>query len=223
MTEWYLGTMGFSYKDWVGPFYPADLPSREFLTYYSRIFHAAEIDSTFYGAPKPESVQRWSSQTPEGYRFCIKAPRLITHELGLVGAESLMAEFVQTVRLLGDKLGVILLQFPGSFPSDEFPVFRGFLSTLPPGARYAVELRHPSWHKQAERTADLLTEQGVDLRAQLQDWWERLQAHLPEVEAVYGFFNNDYAGFAPVTANRFKEIAGLPVEGFQPPGQLPLF
>lgn len=57
----YLGTMGFSYKDWIGVFYPQGLPVRDYLNYYSRIFNAAEIDSTFYGIPKEETVQRWAA------------------------------------------------------------------------------------------------------------------------------------------------------------------
>jgi uncharacterized protein YecE (DUF72 family) len=61
--EWYIGTMGFSYKDWVGVFYPEGLGAREYLTYYSRIFNAVEIDSSFYGTPRLSSIERWAART----------------------------------------------------------------------------------------------------------------------------------------------------------------
>ena len=81
MTNWYLGTMGFSYPDWAGTFYPDTLAQRNYLGHYSRFFNAVEIDSTFYGTPRLTTVKRWATSTPADFRFCPKTPRMITHEV----------------------------------------------------------------------------------------------------------------------------------------------
>ena len=263
MTEWYIGTMGFSYKDWSGPFYPPDLASRDFLSYYSRIFNAAEVDSTFYGTPRTEVVKRWSVITPEGFKFCAKTPRLITHDQALVSVSALMEEFLGVMRSLDEKLGAILIQFPPSFIAFHIDTLEAFLAELPVDLRFAVELRHPSWYTPWERTAEMLSRYGtcwaatqypglpwkiyptasflylrwigqhgsfqhhtherIDRTKDLQNWWELIRPVADSFEAVFGFTNNDYAGFAPGTANQFKRIAGLPVEEFSPPHQPALF
>jgi uncharacterized protein YecE (DUF72 family) len=263
MTDWWIGTMGFGYQDWRGGFYPQDLANRNYLTYYSRIFNAAEVDSTFYGTPRATTVHRWAAQTPPEFRFCLKTPRTITHELGLVNAQGLMAEFVQAARLLGPKLGAILLQFPPSFTAAQFDILAAFLGQLPDEASYAVEVRDPSWYEPQVGLDALLKETGVawasteypglpdrieltapyvyirwigqhgtfrrhtierlDRSLELQAWLSRFRAMEEQIEAVYGFFNNDYSGFAPATANRFKGMLGLPVEPLKPPEQPRLF
>ncbi|MCI0399498.1 MAG: DUF72 domain-containing protein [Chloroflexi bacterium] len=155
MVDWYLGTMGFSYKeDWSGVFYPEGLPQRDFLAYYSQFFNAVELDSTFYGTPRTEYVERWAAATPAEFKFCAKVPREITHDLRLANAADLMNTFVDTMRLLGDKLGAILVQLPPDFAFDQIHTLAVFLRHLPPDVRYAVEFRHPSWH--ATATGQLL-------------------------------------------------------------------
>lgn len=263
MIAYYIGTMGFSYKDWNGVFYPADTAQHRYLAYYSRIFNAAEIDSTFYGAPKPEVVEHWAAITPAGFKLCLKVPRVITHDLVLEGAQGLMDEFTGAARLLGEKLGVLLFQFPPSFESVHLARLDNFLAELPAGLRFAVEIRNPSWYAAHEETERVLARHGVawaatqypglpariyptasflyvrwigqhgkypehshervDRSAELEAWRQKIEANAPGKEAVYGFFNNDYAGFAPATANRFKSIAGLPVEPLTPPQQGKLF
>lgn len=261
--RYYLGTMGFSYKDWVGVFYPQGMAARDYLTYYSRVFNAAEVDSTFYGIPKVETVQRWSAVTPDDFQFSLKVPREITHDLSLTGAMGLMTEFVRTVRQLDTKLGVILLQFPPSFAFDRFSDLEAFLKELPAGNRYAVEVRHRSWHSAREQTEEMLKKyeicwastqypglprrlnttapfayvrwigrhgsfehhdhERIDRTGDLQGWRDLIRDAEPQLEALYGFMNNDYAGFAAGTVNRFKEIAGLPVIPLQPSQQGRLF
>lgn len=260
--------MGFSYKDWKGVFYPADMQERRYLVYYSRVFKSVEIDSTFYGTPNANSVRRWAAVTPQDFRFCLKVPRQITHEARLVGARDEFNRFVDTAALLGDKLGVILFQFPPSFGASRLSVLGDFLSDLPKGVRFAVEIRAQSWYTAKDETGDLalarvLEQFGVcwaateypglpgrihltsdflylrwigqhgtysdhdheriDLSENLHAWWQHIQVFLGRVDTLYGYFNNDYAGFAAGTANRFKRIAGLPFKTLKPPQQGTLF
>ena len=159
MVNWRLGTIGFSYKDWNTVFYPVGLQPRDYLAHYSQIFNAVELDSTFYGTPKPEYVERWALVTPPDFTFCVKAPREITHEMRLVGVDNALESFLSTMQLLGDKLGVVLFQLPPDFTFAQIHVLAVFLRNLPTHIRYAVEFRHPSWNTTAAK--QLLQNQSV--------------------------------------------------------------
>lgn len=160
MDKWHIGTMGFGYKAWQGAFYPDKLPKAGQLPYYAGVFNALEMDSTFYGTPRVAYVERWREATPDGFQFCPKAPRDITHDLRLSEAtEGFLHNFLDTMRLLGDKLGPIVFQFPPDFPVDERDNLAAFLPRLPRDFRYAVELRHRSWWSEA--TADLFRAYNV--------------------------------------------------------------
>src|SRR3954471_18230515 len=91
-TEWRLGGVGLACPEWVGGFYPEGMRSGDFLEYYAKHFDAVELDTTVYGVPPLERVERWAAATPDGFRFCAKTPRLVTHELGLDRAAGPMAE-----------------------------------------------------------------------------------------------------------------------------------
>lgn len=261
MINWYLGTMGFSYKDWSGPFYPTYIDSRDYLEYYSRIFNAVEIDSTFYGTPRPEVVARWAEVTPPEFTFCAKLPKTITHDHKLVGATDEFKGFLNSIQPLGEKLGVLLIQMPPSFTAHELPALTGFLESLPDVIRFALEVRHTSWY--TDETAVMLEKYGVawaateyeglprqiykttdwlylrfigkygrfrshesekwDVSKDL-DWWrDHILHNISGIKNVYGFFNNDYAGFGAGTCNRFKAVMDLPVTPFTPPQQKTLF
>lgn len=249
--------MGFSYKDWNGVFYPDGLQARDYLAHYSQYFDAVELDSTFYGIPRPEYVSRWASITPPHFSFSVKTPREITHDLRLVDAAEPMNQFLETMQLLDDKLGVILIQLPPDMTFANIRKLAVFLRDLPDGFRYAIEFRDSSWHSAA--TSQLLEKHGVcwastdyihlprtvyvttdfiyvrwigrhgryevkdhereDMTARLNWWWGDIQTRLNGARVIYGFFNNDYAGHAPATCNRFKEIVGLPAKPLQPPQQ----
>lgn len=140
-----LGTQGFSFDDWVGPFYPEGTPKREFLEHYATQFPTVEIDSTFYGSPRASVVDGWRERTPERFRFAAKFPKLITHEKKLDGAQGDAEAFVGTMQALGDKLALLTLQFAYDFTPDLFDRLDGFLSALPRGPRYAVEVRNRKW------------------------------------------------------------------------------
>ncbi len=161
MIDWRIGTMGFNYKQWVGPFYPDGLPARNHLAYYGERLNALEMDSTFYGSPTEKTVLRWASTTPPDFKICPKMPRQITHDLRLLKTEKLTAEFLSRMRLLDDKLGPILIQFPPDFTMADVGALVNFLPQLPSEMRFAIEFRHRSWDK--TETAVLLQASNICL------------------------------------------------------------
>jgi uncharacterized protein YecE (DUF72 family) len=139
------GTSGFSYKEWVGHFYPEKLPASGMLRYYAERFPTVEINNTFYRMPVESLLERWTQEVPGGFAFTLKAPQRITHLKRLKGVEADVAEFTRRAAVLGDKLGMLLFQLPPSLRKD-LSRLRDFLAALPPGRRVAVEFRHDSWH-----------------------------------------------------------------------------
>jgi uncharacterized protein YecE (DUF72 family) len=138
------GTSGFSYKEWLGHFYPEKLPASEMLHYYAERFSTVEINNTFYRMPAESMLAQWSEQVPDHFTFTLKAPRRITHELRLREVESHVAEFVRRAGALGNKLGVLLFQLPPYLKKD-LPRLRDFLYLVPANTRAAFEFRHASW------------------------------------------------------------------------------
>jgi uncharacterized protein YecE (DUF72 family) len=145
--ELWLGTQGFAFDEWVGPFYPAGTPKSGYLEAYAQHFATVEIDSTFYATPRASVVAGWRERTPSGFRFSAKFPKSITHDRKLEGAQAEAEGFVRTMQLLGDKLGVLTLQFAYDFTPDLAPRLDDFLGRLPNGPRYAVEVRNRGWLK----------------------------------------------------------------------------
>jgi uncharacterized protein YecE (DUF72 family) len=160
-TGLYLGTSGWSYADWEGTLYPEALPSASRLAEYVKRFATVEIDSTFYGTPRRSTVEKWREIVPEGFLFAAKVPQEVTHERNLVNTRSEAESFVHTMQALEDRLGPLLLQLPPSFTVEGMGVLEDFLSTLPQGPRYAVEVRHRSWL--GSDLPALLREHGVAL------------------------------------------------------------
>ena len=105
-----LGTQGWNYDAWVGPFYPPGTRSGEFLRIYTRAFDTVEVDSTFYAVPSAKTVRGWAERAPEGFTFALKMPQEITHERKLRDSDDILAEFMERARELGNKLGPILIQ-----------------------------------------------------------------------------------------------------------------
>src|SRR6266542_778271 len=105
MVDWRLGTIGFSYPEWKGTFYPAGLPAGQNLNYYSRIFNAVELNTTFYGAPSVEKTHRWAAGTVEDFCFSLKAPKRVTHELRLQNGGPDMRALAEAAAGLKEKMG----------------------------------------------------------------------------------------------------------------------
>lgn len=157
----WLGTQGFAFDDWVGPFYPPGTPKAAYLEAYAQHFATVEIDSTFYASPRASVVSGWHQRTPEGFRFSAKFPKSITHDRKLDSAQDDAGAFVHTMQLLGEKLGVLTLQFAYDFTPDLAPRLDAFLGRLPKGPRYAVEVRNRGWLK--PDLGEMLSGHGVAL------------------------------------------------------------
>jgi uncharacterized protein YecE (DUF72 family) len=143
-----IGTCAWSFDDWRGAFYPSDLPQAQWLEFYAKFFAAVEVDSTFHAAPPKNSVRRWVQMTPAGFRFTSKLPRQITHISKLQNCNAELNLFLRSIEPLGAKLGVILIQLPPYFtPKDGKLALRSFLGQLPKDFRFAIEFRHPGWHR----------------------------------------------------------------------------
>jgi uncharacterized protein YecE (DUF72 family) len=142
-TIW-VGTSGYNYPEWRGSFYPERLKAAEMLPYYAARFPTVEINYTFYRMPTERLLAGWAGQTPDLYKLTLKAPRRITHDSRLKGADPWTSGFCQTAAVLGDKLGALLFQLPPNLKKD-LALFDDFLATLPVRARAAFEFRHASW------------------------------------------------------------------------------
>ena len=136
-----IGTQGWNYAAWVGPFYPPGTRVSEFLPTYARAFRAVEVDSTFYAVPDARAVRAWTERTPPDFTFALKMPKEITHERRLRHADDLVRDFLDRARQLGPKLGPILLQMGPDFAPEELPAVEQFVPTLPGDLRFAIELR----------------------------------------------------------------------------------
>lgn len=147
----FVGTSGFAYKEWKPEFYPADLKAADMLAYYSQRFDSVEINNTFYRAPTEKLLKSWCEQTPETFRFTLKAPQKITHIRRLKDCEEELGYFLTVARALGDRLGCILFQCPPNLKRDDERLER-FLACLPGEPyRFAMEFRHASWSEDAVR------------------------------------------------------------------------
>ncbi len=156
----FVGTSGYSYKEWKGNFYPEDLPAKEMLAYYAQRLPAVEINNTFYRLPQPGMVENWKEQVPQSFRFSIKATQRITHIKRLKNCAEETKFLMETAALLGERLGVVLFQLPPNSRKDTERL-RDFLSCLPTNTRAAFEFRHESWFD--DETFQLLKDKNCSL------------------------------------------------------------
>ncbi|HEX5576565.1 MAG TPA: DUF72 domain-containing protein [Gemmatimonadales bacterium] len=140
----FVGTSGWSYKEWRGSFYPAKFPAHGMLSYYAERFRAVEVNNSFYRIPSERVLAGWAEQVPAHFRFVMKASRRITHNRRLRDDDGSLAYFLRAVNPLGGRLGPTLFQLPPTFQLD-LSRLRDFLERLPKRWPAAVEFRHPSW------------------------------------------------------------------------------
>lgn len=140
-----IGTSGWHYMHWRGPFYPSDLSAKQMLAWYMDRFDTVEINNSFYRLPAPGTFTAWRDATPDGFCFAVKGSRYITHRKKLHEPEAALERFIRPVELLGAKLGPILFQLPPRWACN-IDRLTAFLEMLPASHRYAFEFRDPSWH-----------------------------------------------------------------------------
>lgn len=228
----FVGTSGYSYKEWKGSFYPEKLPAKQMLRFYGEKFGAVEINSTFRGTPKANVLEAWAGAVPANFRFVLKAPQRITHFKRLKDADEPVAEFLAAARTLKDRLGPILFQLPPNFQKDAGRL-KAFLGLLPPPTRAAFEFRHASWFDEeiygllrdykaslciAEANGELevpfvSTADWGYVRLRLPDYGDKeLKAWAKRVRSqdwkdAFVFFKHEDEGKGPAFAQRFLDLA----------------
>ncbi len=146
MTNFYLGCAIWSYKEWVGNFYPPKSKPADFLSLYSRRFTTVEGNTTFYAIPSPETIQKWVGQTPTGFKFCPKFHRSITHQGLLSPRINEALSFLERMSGLGDRLGTSFIQLPPSYSFQYLEDLTEFLTGCSrSGLSLALEVRHLDW------------------------------------------------------------------------------
>jgi uncharacterized protein YecE (DUF72 family) len=156
----HVGTSGWQYRDWRGPFYPEGLPQRLWLEEYSRHFGTIELNNAFYRLPTREAFESWRERTPPGFVMAVKVSRYLTHIKRLRDPEEPVARLMGRATGLGDRLGPLLLQLPPTLRADA-ALLDTCLAQFPSSVRVAVEPRHPSWW--SEEVREVLRARGAAL------------------------------------------------------------
>ena len=227
------GTSGFSYKEWVGPFYPEKLPAKTMLGYYAGRLPTVEINNTFYRMPNAAALAAWRAQVPETFRFAVKAARRISHIKRLKDCAAEVRYLTGALEALQPCLGSILFQLP-PYSKCDLPTLTAFIAELPDGCRAAFEFRHESWHEPevfaalAARNLALVQSESDDTpqrelpwtanwaylrlrkvsytKSDLAAWLARLRA--ARVEEAQVFFKHEDEATGPRLAEQFLALAG---------------
>ncbi len=158
----FVGTSGWSYKEWKGSFYPSELSADGMLQYYAGRFPAVEVNNSFYRVPSERMLMQWAEQVPAEFRFVLKASRRITHINRLTAADDSLDYFLRIANVLGDRRGPTLFQLPPSLKKD-LGRLQEFLGRLPREWTAAMEFRHATWF--ADDVYDALRARNVALVA----------------------------------------------------------
>jgi len=188
----YAGTSGWAYAAWKPNFYPAKLPSKEFLKFYATQLNSVEVNYTFRRMLNEKIIDGWISQTPEGFRFALKAHQAITHYKRLKNAEEPLRRFVEAINPLAQagKLGPVLFQLPPQFKADA-RVLNDFLEQLPRKLQAAFEFRDASWF--SEEVLAVLRQHNAALCIAESDGFET-----PAVfTADFGYFRLRKSDYSP--------------------------
>ena len=206
-----LGTQGWNYDAWVGPFYPIGTRGADYLSLYARAFNTVEVDSTFYAPPSAKTMRDWAARVPDGFTFALKLPKEISHESRLRDETGLAPIFFERARELGDKLGPILIQLGPDFMPDERPALADFLSLLPLDLQFAVEFRQRGWID--EDILALLTDHNVALALTDARWIPRKTmlslAERPTADFAYVRWmgpNRDIVDYSHIQFDRTREL-----------------
>jgi uncharacterized protein YecE (DUF72 family) len=230
----YVGTSGYSYKEWKGSFYPEKIPAKDMLSYYAEKLSTVEINATFYRMPQQSMLENWKQQVPRGFRFSLKAPQRVTHFKRLKEADEETKYFLETAAVLNEQLGVVLFQLPPNMKKD-LSRLETFVNSLPANPRAAFEFRHPTWFDDdvlsllRNRNMALVISDTDDMPAshidKTSDWGylrlrrvnyseDNLQEWLQKVGAqnwndAFVFFKHEDEGAGPKLAAQFLSLAGM--------------
>jgi len=231
--KFWIGTSGFQYKEWKGNFYPEDLPAAKMLPFYAERFSTTEINYTFHRIPATKTIDNWKAQTPEKFRFALKAPQKITHWSKLRDCADTLEYFCKVAGGLGERLGPVLFQLPPTFKKD-VDVLSSFLHELPE-MRAAFEFRNESWFDQEifERlrsrnialciadTDTIATPKEITanygyLRLRREDyqtidiecWAEFVRQQRANWQNAFIYFKHEESGIGPKLATQMMELLG---------------
>ena len=213
--KFWVGTSGYSYKPWLGKFYPERLAAKEMLRFYGTRLPAVEINNTFYRLPKKTVLETWAGQVPSGFRFVLKAPQRITHIKRLQDAESELEYLLSISEVMGEKVGAMLFQLPPNLRKD-LERLKSFLSLLPAERRIALRERNCALcfaefaEDEGRELVSTATWGYIRLRRpdydqnDLIDWKARILEQ--EWDHVYVFFKHEDEGIGPRLAGEFLEL-----------------
>jgi uncharacterized protein YecE (DUF72 family) len=198
----YIGTSGWSYKEWKGSFYPPKLSANRMLRHYASRFTAVEVNNSFYRTPSEAVLATWAAEVPEDFRFVMKASRRITHNARLKAEDGSLEYFLRAVNPLGARLGPTLFQLPPTFQKD-LPRLRAFLARLPRHWPAALEFRHDTWFD--DEVYQLLAACNAALVAVDEDGSDGRGAPLV-VTASWGYLRLRRAGYDAAALERWAGI-----------------
>ncbi|WP_425618750.1 DUF72 domain-containing protein [Anatilimnocola sp. NA78] len=229
--QFFIGTSGYSYKEWKGSFYPEKISPKKMLPFYGEHFNTTEINYTFRTMPTEAILQSWAEQVPESFRFALKAPQAITHFKRLKNTGEATELLFHNAAVLKDRLGPILFQLPDTLKKD-VGLLDAFLKSLGEHGKVAFEFRHASWfdeevydclrnHSVALCSADTaevpltglvstadwgyVRLRGVDYSAaDIRQWHERIQSQ--KWQEAYVFFKHEDTGSGPKLAKQLLEL-----------------
>lgn len=229
MAHAWIGTSGFAYREWKPSFYPKEVPSKNFLAYYASHFDSVEIDGTFYRMPKENVIEAWKRNTPEDFRFALKASQQITHWQRLKTPSAALDFWLKTIGGMGERLGIALYQLPPSFRAD-LDRLGDFLDALPSDMPAAMEFRHESWftddcyrlleqhrvalciHDANEHTTPIrLTAPATYVRLRRDvyseelraEWLDRIRSWVKDGVNVFAYIKHEDNPDAPLIARQF--------------------
>jgi uncharacterized protein YecE (DUF72 family) len=217
--EIHIGTQGWNYDGWVGPFYPPGTRAGDYLDLYAKAFSTVEVDSTFYAIPSTASIQSWRKRAPEGFTYSLKLTQEITHQNRLSDSQQVLLHFCERARELGDKLALILIQMPPDFSPRSSSALEKFLPLLPSDLRFAIEFRDRTWlnRENGERTLLALGDHRVALALTDSKWMpcelmfrltERLDKWaIKDFAYVRWLGPRELTDFSRVQINRDQELA----------------
>ncbi len=228
----YVGTSGFSYKEWKGRFYPENMPAKDMLSYYASHFQAVELNNTFYRLPQKSIINTWTAQVPDNFRFTMKASQGITHFRRLKDSANATRLMLERFEALEKRLGAVIFRLPPDMKKD-VKRLDTFLKHLPTDTPAAFQLEDPTWidddvsallrsqnralcvvdtdevpADQINNTADwgyVRLRRASYSKSELKKWITKIRAQ--KWKETYVFFKHEDEGTGPKLAAQFLNLA----------------